>query len=429
MNEYLLHYAWQYKMFDELQPKTVDGEVVEVINVGQPNKDAGPDFFNAKIKINGTLWAGNVEIHSLASDWFRHQHDKDERYDSIILHVVGKSDTRVFRNNGSAIPQIEVKPDSRLVDNYERLLRETADIRCGKFWGNIDPTLLKFHLSRMAYERLARKADEIQEILAQNKNDWSGTFYLLLMRGFGMHTNSLPFELLAKSLPLKVLAKHKNSTTDLEALLLGQAALLPDSATDNYSQQLIQTYHHLRNKFSLTPIDPSLWKFARMRPSNFPYIKIAQVATLIHHSEHLFSKTLECRDVKALTEMLRCEASGYWLTHYRLGKETKSQGKQLDLSSVQRLLINVVIPMKFTYARVMQNEALQEECMTMLEQIPPEKNRITAEWGVNAAFITSAYTTQALIELKTQYCDTHKCLRCHIGHHLLQIKPERPIER
>ena len=427
MNENLLQYAWQCKLFSFKNLHTTDGSCVEVIDVGQLNHDAGPDFFNAKIKIDDTFWAGNVEIHRNASDWFKHHHETDDRYDSIILHVVEKSDTQIFRKNGEKIPQMELSVLQDVKEKYERIKEGEGWIRCEKFWSTIDPIFLKFQISHLAYERVFRKAEIIQDAYHTNQNDWASTFYQVLCRGFGMHTNTLPFELLAKSLPLHDLAKQKNNLSELEALLFGQAGLLPIVSEDQYELLLMQNFKHLQAKFSLNPIDGSLWKFSKMRPTNFPHIRLAQLASLIHHSEHLFSKIIETEDLTTIRNLLQCTPSAYWDTHYRFGKESSKKSKPLTLSAINSLIINVVIPIKFAYLGFKGDELAQDDTLQLLEKIPPEKNSIIEGWEHLDLLSNDAFTSQALIELKTQYCDLGKCLRCQIGHHLLQ-RPPHPKE-
>lgn len=423
MNESLLQYAWQCKLFKMTQIQTVDGIPLEIINVGQLNNDAGPDFFNAKVKIGETIWAGNIEIHLSASDWYRHHHEKDKRYDSIILHVVGKSDMRIFRSNGEMIPQMEIELNKSVKEKYELLSQSNEWIRCGTLWGQIEPNFFSFQLTRMVCERIHRKSRDILKLLDENKNDWSETFYHILLKSFGMHTNALPFELLAKSLPLKVLAKHKNNLIELEALLFGQAGLLENKEKDEYETNLCKQYEYLRKKFQLVPIDGTLWRYSKMRPSNFPHIKIAQFAALIQTSEHLFSKIREnINSVKNIQSLFMCETSTYWEYHYKFGKESPHKGKHIDEKTINTLIINAVIPIIYIYGEKHEDELLQEKCLKILEQIPSEQNNIIYKWKEIGQASLNAYQSQALLELKTQYCDLNKCLCCSICHHLMNDK-------
>lgn len=425
MNESLLQYAWQCKHFKMTQIQTVDGIPLEIIDVGQLNKDAGPDFFNAKVKIGTTMWAGNIEIHLSASDWYRHHHENDLRYDSIILHVVEKSDMRIYRKNGEVIPQMVIELEANMKRNYDLLSQSNGWIRCSALWTNIDKDYLNFQLTRMICERIHRKSREIAQLLESNKNDWSSTFYLVLLKSFGMHTNALPFELLAKSLPLRVLAKHKNNLMEVEALLLGQAGLLHDQPQDEYEATLRKHYDYLRKKFELTPIDGTLWKYSKMRPSNFPHVKIAQFAALIHVSDHLFSKIMESKSNEQIRNLFQCKTSLYWESHYKFGKESAHRSKHLDDSTINTLIINAAVPLLYIYGEKHENQTMQESVLQLLEGIPPEKNNIIERWKELGQEVSNAYQSQALIELKTQYCDLNKCLCCSIGHHLLSNKKTR----
>lgn len=443
MNESLLQYAWQFRLFATEQIATTDGTPINIIDVGNINYDAGPDFFNAKVKIGDTLWAGNVEIHCLASDWFRHHHDTDDRYDSIILHVVGKSDLNIHRKNGETIPQIELKLKNEILENFNHLKESQQWIRCGALWNRLDPIFLKFQLSYIVYERIRRKAQEILSKQEQNKNDWATTLYQQLTKGFGMHTNALPFEMMAKQTPLKVVAHQQNALLEMEALFFGQANLLREDTDIEYEKSLFAHYRFLKSKYNLSPIDGSLWKFAKMRPTNFPYTKIAQLSALIFQSSHLFSKIIETDDLQQLCQLFHCKASAYWSTHYRFGdslrqkkdkstdqeKQLNKSSRQLTKTSIHSLIINVVVPIKFAYHEQRSDELTQDDTLQLLEKIPAEKNGLTDNWRTlilpelgedwQDEIRWNAYTTQALIELKTQYCDLNKCLRCQIGRYLI----------
>ncbi len=425
MNEDLLQYAWQCKLFKLTDLHTTEGIPVEIIDVGQLNKDAGPDFFNAKIKIGNTIWAGNIEIHTLASDWYRHHHDQDERYNTIILHVVGKSDLSIQRENGETIPQIELELEKHVMNKYKLLKQSDNWIRCKPLWEGLNKDFLQFQLSHFIYERIYRKGKELLPILQQNKNDWATTFYHSLIKSFGMRTNALPFELTGKSTPLRAIVQEKADLRGLEALLLGQAHLINENPRDSYEADLKKRYEYQARKHTLRPIDSSLWKFGRMRPANFPHIKIVQFADLLHHSEHLFSKIKEAKELDDIRILLKCQTSSYWENHYVFGKETKRKSKHLDSASIDSLIINAVVPLYFLYAERHEDEVMQERCLKWLEQIPPEKNKIIEGWESIGQKASNAYQTQALIELKTQYCNLNKCLHCSIGQHLLCRKTER----
>ncbi len=421
MKEDLLHYVWQYGLFAMDSLKTTGGQKVEIIDRGKKNEDAGPDFFNAKIKIGETLWAGNVEIHLSSADWNRHNHQHDKSYNSVILHVVEKADRPVCRQTGEEIPQLEIPVREEIKERYELLLSSKAWIRCEPLWGQLSPEFIKLHLNKLLHERFVRKTDAILTHLAQNNNDWEETFYVFLAKNFGMNTNSLPFELLAKSLPLACLGKHKDNLMQIEALLFGQAGLLEGKTNDEYFRLLQKEYRFLRQKFSLSPIDPSLWKFAKMRPVNFPTIRIAQFSMLIHRSCKLFSRLLETGELMELRRFFRYETSAYWENHYSFGEISPRRKKVIGEESMDVLLINTVIPFLFAFSIKKDRLEILERAYGLLEMIAPEQNSIIAKWRQLDVSVENAYDTQALLELKKQYCDEKKCLQCGLGYRLFKV--------
>lgn len=428
MKEEYLRYFWQYRLWAASSLLTADGEALEVIDTGSFNSDSGPDFFNAKIRIGDTLWAGNVELHSKASDWCRHGHDADKAYDTVVLHVVAESDCVVRRSSGEVIPQVTMKIDDGVLARIEQLFCSERQLRCGVFWNLRCSELLRLSFSRFVCSRLERKALMVEELLEQSKGDWPEAFYVLLARNFGMSVNGLPFELLARSIPLRYLAKHKDSAFQVEAMLFGQSGLLDNvDNADDYVSSLQKEYIFFKKKFELKPIDASCWKFARMRPSNSPCVRIAQFANLVHRSSNLFSKILLERDFDALRSVFSCEASEYWAEHYYLGEAVSVRRftKRLSREGVDAILINTVAPMLFSYSKAHGDSEMQEFAFSLLERLPAEKNSVISMWkeyGVNA---TSAYDTQALVELKRNFCERGNCLRCVVGHCVLSSKVSR----
>lgn len=419
MKEDLLQYAWQYRLYDERQLHTVDGEPIRVINVGELNRDAGPDFFNVKVKIGNTLWAGNVEIHVVASDWHRHKHDTDRHYDSVILHVVERSDTRITRPNGDVIPQLELRLDEATLSKYEDFKKPHDWIHCEKHWNHLAPEFLTLQLCRMLHLRLTRKAEEIFTLLESCKNNWSEVFYRILAKSFGMHTNAMPFDKLAQSIPIHCLAKHKDHLEQIEALFFGQAGLLNDPPSDEYEELLLREHKLLRTKFDISPIDPTLWKFARMRPNNSPHVRIAQLASLVHQSNNLFSKIIETNEPAKARKMLQSEVSDYWHAHTKFGVRSPRSIKKMSDATLDLLLINAVVPTLYAYSIRKEDEQMQERALSLLEQMEPERNHTIEGWRAFGVCPRNAFQSQALIELKTQFCDRHNCLQCSIGHKLL----------
>ncbi len=351
--EEFLQYIWENRLFHSENVITTTGEIVEIIKAGKRNTDSGPDFFNARIKIADTIWAGNIEIHKKSSDWQKHNHHTDKAYDNVILHVVEIDDSPVKRSNNKLVPTLLLKYPEQLQTNYQNLLNAKTWIACQNQFHKVDPVILQLGFNRLMIERLENKTDEILERLKQNKNDWNETFYQVLAKMFGFKVNAVPFELLAKSLPLQIMAKHKNNLPQLEALLFGNSGLLNNQLLgDNYYLQLRNEYSFLFKKYRLKGIESHLWKFMRLRPGNFPTIRISQLAALIHRSHGLFSKIIEIENIDKLKELFKVQASKYWNAHYNFNKESKRNSKkELGETSINTLIINVVIPFLFVLVK------------------------------------------------------------------------------
>ena len=418
--ESLFHYVWRHKLYNAESLTTSSGMPVLVIDPGIHNTHAGPDFFNAKIRFGSETWAGNVEIHVSSTDWNHHNHSKDKSYDSVILHVVEKANCAVYRQSGEEIPQLEITIRNDVKERHELLLSSNEWIRCESLWYRLSSEFVRLHLNKLLHERFVRKTDAILNHLARNNNNWEETFYIFLAKNFGMNTNSLPFEMLAKSLPLSFLGKHKDSLVQIEALLFGQAGLLNEETDDAYFRLLQKEYAFLRQKFSLSPIDSSMWKFAKMHPANFPHIRIAQLASLIHHSSKLFSQLIETDDLAKLRHFFLHKPSAYWENHYSFGESSSKRKRAIGEKSIDVLLINTVVPFLFAFSIKKDLPDVLERAYTLLEKIAPEQNSIIEKWKLLGVHAENAYDTQALLELKKQYCDEKKCLQCGIGYRLLE---------
>lgn len=421
MNEAFLHHIWKFKLFNKEHLATVDGEEIEILKTGQHNTDAGPDFFNAQVRISGTTWAGNVEIHIRSSDWKRHQHIRDAAYNNVVLHVVFEHDEDVFTKEMNKLPTLELKGrfNPEIFSNYERLVDGNRRIPCENHIGKIDEITISTWLERMLVERLERRNVVITEFLKQNKNNWEVTFYHLLARNFGFNTNALPFEMLAKSLPHNLLARHKNNLLQIESLLFGQAGFLEKKHKAAYPAALRNEYNFLREKYSLTPLQPSQWKFFRLRPSNFPTIRIAQFAMLMHNTSGLVSKILETENLKALELLFDIEVSPFWKSHYTFAKSSVQMEKPLGTNARQIILVNSAVPIIFAYGKYYHDEVIQNRAMKFLEELPPEKNSITTMWADLGITSANAGLSQALIHLKNEYCDRKKCLFCSLGNRIV----------
>ena len=424
MNESFLYYLWKFRLYNSANLQTEDGETIEVIHPGQQNTDAGPDFFNAKIKIGKTIWAGNVEIHVKADDWQKHGHVNNRAFDNTILHVVHEGTQHIRRADNSIIPVLQLKDhiDSKRWNQYEQFISSASWIPCANQIHTVDALTIQQTIDRMLIERLERKVKQIEILLQQNKGNWEESFYHQLARNFGFKINADPFELLARSLPLSVVAKHKSNLLQIESLVFGQSGLLNENIKDDYAQNLLKEYHFLKNKFNLKSVDGHLWKFARMRPPGFPTIRLAQFSQLIYQSSHLFSKILEIRRYQDLQKLFDVSTSEYWETHFVFDKQSKTVEKKLGASSIENILINTLAPFLFYYGKE-KNELHQvEKTVEWLEQCPPEENVTIGGWKELCIKANSAYQSQALLQLKNEYCNFKKCLTCSIGIKLLQAK-------
>jgi Protein of unknown function (DUF2851) len=422
MRETFLHFLWRWRRFDASDLKTTEGQSIEILHPGEPNGHAGPDFFNARLRLGETTWAGNVEMHLRASEWAVHRHGEDRAYDNVLLHVVWEEDQPMLRPSGERIPCLELnkRVPPKLLETYQRLEHERSWIPCQAFFAHTPEIVRLSWLDRLLVERLEQKTGAIAELLEATENHWEETFYRLLARNFGLKVNADPFEALAHSLPLQVLAKHKSNLLQLEALLFGQAGLLEGPFRDNYPQVLQQEYRHLAHKYTLTPLSPAHWKFLRLRPANFPTVRIAQFAALVRQSAHLFSKILEAETVRTLENLLDARPGDYWDTRFQFDKTSVKRVKTPGRDFVHLLIINTVAPFLFHYGKTKQLPDLQNRALRLLEEIPAESNAIIDNWADLGVKPRHAYQTQALLQLKTRWCDEKRCLECGIGNAILK---------
>jgi len=421
--ETLLHYVWKHKLYESAELLTVEGVSFEVIDPGMYNSNAGPDFFNAKIRMDEKTWAGNIEIHTASSDWFKHQHEKDKAYNSVILHVVETIDvTEIYDSTGRLIPQWIIKIPEQIRANYSFLLNADVSIPCLGKISNIPEVYLSDWKNALLVKRLERRTNALFQLLDEYKNDWNELFYITLSRNFGFGINNDAFERLAKSLPLRIIRKHQNSITQVEALFLGQAGLLESGeveSEDAYFLELQKEYAFLRKKYNLTPLESHIFRSLRIRPSNFPHIKIVQLAGVIRKKQGLFSNVLALSDLKSFYSLFISETAEYWLTHYHFEKISAKRTKNLGLSAIQLLIINTVVPVFFAYSKKKDLEVYAERAVRFLELLKPESNSIITLFSRAGIQIQNAGDSQALIELKREYCEQKKCIYCRIGHQLL----------
>ena len=422
LREDFLHYVWRYKQFDFQYLKTTSGENIEVFQFGMYNTDGGPDFKNARIQIDETIWAGNVEIHIKASDWLKHEHSKNPAYNNVILHVVFEADVVINNNVGQPIPTLELngRIPLKLKNTYLKLLHEKAWIPCANQIESVSDFTKTIWLDRLLIERLQQKTTIIAEALELNNNDWETTFYQMIARSFGLKINVEPFERLAQTLPLITLAKHKNSLFQLEALLFGQSGLLEGDFNEDYPNRLKKEYKFLSHKHNLSPLPKTIWQFLRLRPPSFPTVRMAQFAALVHQSSHLFSKVLEAENIETIEKLFEVQISDYWLTHYVFDKESKKRKKSLGKSTIQLIIINTIIPALFLYGKSKGEEKYKDKALKFLEQLPAEKNKVIDNWQSLGFKADSAYQTQSLLQLKKHYCDKKNCLNCSIGNTIMK---------
>jgi len=414
--ERMLQYIWKHRLFSEADFATTEGTPVFVIDAGIPNTDAGPDFFNAKIRIGTTIWVGNVEIHNRSSDWLQHRHQFDKLYDTVILHVIRLHDTEIYRTNGEPILQAILPVSEKIEKNIEWLLSRDTPVSCAERLPTVSPLHLSGWISALLAERLERKTEDILVRLNKNFMDWNEVFYLTLTRNFGFGVNSDAFELLAGSLPYKRLLKHRNNPEQIEALFLGQAGLLAvEAEEDPYCLILRREYDFLSKKYRLQPVDSFLFKKLRTRPVNFPHVRLAQLAAIWIKHDLLFSKIIETEQIKTLRTFFNVEPSDYWLTHYRFGLVSDKKKKSIGKNTTDIILINTVIPMLFAYGKYMNRPEYCERALRFLEEIKPERNSITTFFSRYGIAIKNAGDSQALIQLRREYCEKKKCLYCRIG--------------
>lgn len=422
MKEDLLTYLWQNQLFNG-PLITDDEEIVSVQHPGYLNHDSGPDFSNARIRIGSTTWAGNIELHINASDWYRHKHDKDQAYDNIILHVLMYNDADIYRPNGEKIPAITVhgRYNTGIEDRYRYFMENRHWLACEGQLHFAKPIVIRNWLERMAIERLENRAQRVQNYLLQNQYDWEQTYFQLLCRSFGFKTNAEPFEMLGKQIPLKTIQRNSLSIKHVEAILFGQAGFLEEKIYSQYHEKLRIIYQGLKQKYNLQPIPKQSWKFMRLRPSNFPTVRIAQLASLLWRSKHLLSPVLEATDTEVIKEYYNVTASDYWITHYHFDKAQESSvaPKRLGELAINLILINTVIPFLFVYGKFHNKPVYQDRALDWLMQLPQEKNNITKNYMERDFPCEHAMHSQALIQMRESYCKKKKCLQCHIGHHLL----------
>lgn len=422
-NEDLLHFYWKSKQIFARPVYTLAGDEVKLLRIGYQNSHAGPDFEEVQLQIGDTIWAGSVEMHLKSSDWYAHHHEQDKAYENVILHVVYQHDKPVFRADGTELPVLILQGliPHKLLTNYRELIGAQSWIPCAAQVAQVDALYTKHEVYRFLIQRLEDKADSHIQLLKSLKGSWDDAFYISLATAFGFKLNALPFMLLAKSIPQLLLAKYKNVPIQVDALLFGQAGLLLETFTEKYSLRLQREYAYLQQKHKLVHLEPSLWKFFRARPANFPSLRIAQFSALVQKSTHLFSTVLETQSTKALHQLFHeLPVHEYWETHYRFDKHSPKHSVQLGVHSVQSLLINTIATFLYAYGKYLNAEKYKLWAIDLLESMPAENNVVVREFATIGISVVHAAASQGLLQLKKTACDRKKCVSCGIGAQILQ---------
>lgn len=421
MKEDFLHYLWKFKKFDTTNLKTSNDEDITIVNAGQYLQLAGPDFFNAQITIANQKWAGNVEIHIKSSDWYIHHHERDEAYDSVILHVVWEHDTEVFRKNNTEIPVLELKNyvSKETLEKYQSLLTPKSWIYCEKQLEEINEFTVNNWKERLFFERLERKSIKIQELLVQTNQDWEAVLFCLLAKNFGLNTNGELFLKIAQSIPFSVFRKESFELENIEALLFGKAGLLNIEKEDTYYKNLHTRFNYLQHKFQLEQSVFEPVQFFKHRPDNFPTIRLSQLANVYHSQHNLFSKVINANSIESIYDFFRVSVSNYWQNHYQFDKESPKKNKMLSKSFIDLIIINTIIPIQFAYAKS-QGKEISEDLIRLMQNVAPESNTIIQKFSSFGVKSKNAFDTQSLLQLKNEYCNKSKCLDCAIGIELLK---------
>lgn len=421
MREDFLQYLWQYKKFNVSAIKTTNNEVVSILSVGQHNFNSGPDFFNAQLKIGDQIWAGNVEIHIKSSDWYVHNHEIDKAYDNVILHVVWEHDTDVFIKDNVIVSTLELKDfiDKKALVNYQTLFSKSKTwINCENDFSSIDEFTIHNWLERLYFERLERKSSDISLLLKASKNDWEAVLFKILAKNFGSKINGDAFLSIANSVDFSIVRKLQSKQIQLEALFFGQANLLNNAIEDAYSRMLIKEYQFLSKKFQLSNAGITQIQFFRLRPPNFPTIRLSQLASLYGAHQNIFSQIIETNTLQNFYNLFAVATSTFWETHYTFSKVSKQSKKVLTKSFIDLLLINTIIPLKFSYAKY-QGKEIDDVIIKLISEIKSENNNIIEKFNSLKPISNSAFQSQGLIQLKNEYCSKNKCLQCAIGSKLL----------
>lgn len=428
--EKLLHYVWKHKLFPLHPLETTDGRPVDVIDPGLHNRNSGPDFFNAKVRIGDTMWVGNIEIHDRSSDWYQHRHDHDAAYDNVVLHVAGTVDTDIKTHDGKFVPQLQLDVPEHVSRNYQALLDSDQYPPCFQTIPTLSRLTVHAWMSALETERLEQKTVAIRERVSHCNGSWEDGYFMTLARNYGFGINGDAFETWAGYIPLQAVAHHRDNLFQIEAIFMGQAGLLEqetipqhyqqDALKEGYFSRLRNEYLYLAHKFTLTPMDYKLWRFLRLRPQNFPHIRLSQLARLYYDRRTGLAALLDCDKVEKAQQLMATQVTPYWETHYTFGSTSVRNEKNLSATSLNLLMINTVVPMLFAYGQYKGDSRLCDRAFDFLEQLRAENNHIVRLWQQCGLTVGNAGDSQALIQLKTNYCDRKDCLRCRFGYEHLK---------
>lgn len=423
MQERLLHFIWQYQYFNKKDLTAVHRQKINILHPGFPNLNAGPDFLNAKVEIDGIVWSGNVEIHVKSSDWLNHKHHLDGSYDSVALHVAWEHDLDAYRRDGTLIPAIELKHKilPSLLQNYNELVNSPSRTPCAGRIKEIDPVIVLSMIERASMQRLESRTEWIHKTLDQKKRDWDEIAYQALAKNMGFKVNSEPFLQLVQALPYKIIGKHANRGVQVEALLFGQAGFLDAPSGDDYYMTLKREYSFLATKYQIQNLKMSRfqWKFLRLRPANFPTIRLAQLAALLIRNRNLFALFRDFGNKERLQESLMAVQSLYWQESYDFGKKAKRPNNGISTEGAENIMINTAAPLLAAYGRASDNEAYIDKAVALLSSLPPENNHVMNLWKDLGIRIKNAFDSQGLLELFNDFCSKKKCIGCSIGMQLL----------
>lgn len=420
MKEDFLHHIWLYKRLDITQLQTTTGENIQIVHFGHYLQTAGPDFFNAQLIIGDQKWAGNIEMHIKSSDWYLHNHQTDSNYDNVILHVVWEHDVDVYRKNKEVIPVLELKNyvSNEQIKQYQKLFRPKSWINCENEMGLVDNFIIQNWQERLFFERLEQKSEVINELLQQTQHDWEQVAYSLLFKNFGLNSNGATFYAVAQQVPFSIVRKERENLLHLEAMFFGASGLLEGNFEDNYPKELQKNWLYLKHKYQFE-IRKNDIQFFKLRPDNFPTIRLAQLAALFHKHHNLFQILIATIEMKELRTLFSVSASKYWKNHYQFDKESPNKMKQISATFIDLLLVNTVLPLQFAYANYLGTEKT-ETLLKLITQLKPENNTIISKFENLGVSVTNAFQTQSLLQLKKNYCDKNRCLQCQIGIHLLK---------